>query len=68
MYTGIHEYVNRFSEHQIIRRGLKIILKKVFLFFNEKVHCDPSLEPFWRDNFYGGSQYLIHGKIWKNYV
>ena len=39
-------------------------LKDIFLFLNENIYCDPSLEPFQWDGFSDGSQNVF---LWRNF-
>ena len=47
-----------------IRGSIEEHSKIFFLFLNENICCDPSLEPSRRDGSNEGSQNMFHGKIW----
>ena len=43
---------------------LRLIQIYFFLFINENICCDPSLEQFWRDVYFDGSHNMFYGEIW----
>ena len=43
-----------------IRRSNEDNSEIIFLFLNENIHCDPSLEPSQRDGSNEGIQYMFH--------
>ena len=51
------------AEHQI-GGGIEDNSKIFFLFLNENICCDPSLEPFQRDGSNDGSQIMFYGEKW----
>ena len=42
---------------------LRIIKRQFFLYLNEHISCDPSLEPSCQDGSHGGSQNMF---LWRN--
>ena len=46
------------------RGGYEDNSKIFFLFINENICCDPSLEPSRRDGSNDGSQDMFYGEIW----
>ena len=55
-----------YSELQI-RGGIDDNLKVFFLFLNENICCDPSLEPSQRDGSKNGSQHTFKRSNMENY-
>ena len=47
-----------------IRGVMRIIQKYFFLFLNENICCDPSLEPSRRDGSNDGHKICFYGEIW----
>ena len=57
--------VNTVLELRIhVRWGIEDNSKIIFLFFNENICCDPSLEPSGRDGCNDGSQNMFLWEIW----
>ena len=46
------------------KRGIKDSSKIIFLFLNQNICCDPSIEPSRRDGSNNVSQNMVFGEIW----
>ena len=53
------------SDLELQIRGGIVDMKRISLFLNENIYCDPSLEPSQRDGSNDGSQHIFHREIWK---
>ena len=58
-------YCRKQSSRQEGREGLKIIQRWFFLFLNENICCDTSLEPSRRDGSDEGHNICFNGIMWK---
>ena len=56
--------VSNATSELLICRGIEDISKILFLFLNENICCDLSLEPSRCDGSNGGSQNIFYGEIW----
>ena len=63
MYNVVQLKLIMLQSELQVRGVLRIIQRQFFLFLNENICCDPSLEPSQRDGSKDGSQNMF---LWRN--